>query len=212
MRKSIIGAVGLSLSTLAIAASAETNRDFDFTGFDEIVVSAGNNVDITVANKFSITATADKEDHLDRLDIKQKGDRLYISTKKSKSWRSGRYSTEVSVTLPSLNGLHVSSGAKADASGIESDDLELTVSSGAVLKADGTCDFVKANSSSGASMSAKGLSCKEGDLGASSGSGMKISISDSVEASASSGAGISVYGEPRSKDINSSSGGRVRIK
>ncbi len=71
---------------------------------------------------------------------------------------------------------------------------------------------LKAESSSGSNLHASKLVAEKGEASASSGSDIDINVSKDLKAHASSGANITVYGNPAVRDTDSSSGGSVNYK
>jgi hypothetical protein len=59
---------------------------------------------------------------------------------------------------------------------------------------------------------ASGLSCRSGNLSASSGGDVDAAISQDLNATASSGGSVEVTGNPGTKNVTESSGGDVSIK
>ena len=85
-------------------------------------------------------------------------------------------------------------------------------SSGSHLTVSGTAQSLNADTSSGSGIDASELVAEKGDLSASSGSHLKAQVTREVTANASSGAGITVAGNPAVKNTDSSSGGSVHFK
>ena len=88
-------------------------------------------------------------------------------------------------------------------------DIDLSSSGQADLT--GTCDRAKISVSSGADVDGRSLTCNGLDAKASSGANIEISITGTVEARASSGSDIDIYGSPTRVDERTSSGGDVDI-
>jgi hypothetical protein len=80
------------------------------------------------------------------------------------------------------------------------------------MNVSGTTQSVKAGCSSGANLDASKLVAENGDVSSSSGADMDVHVTKDLKAHASSGAGITVYGNPTTRDTNSSSGGDVNYK
>jgi len=139
---------------------------------------------------------------------------------------------KVYVTLKTLKSLECSSGSETKSAGkINADNLsihsssgsEVTMevscsrlkaesSSGSNLKVSGTAQHVGADSSSGSDLIASELVAETGEASASSGSSIKIHVTKDIKAHCSSGAEISVSGNPATRDTDSSSGGSVHFK
>ena len=138
----------------------------------------------------------------------------------------------VTVALPELTGVFASSGAEASvaafttvkfeagASGgadltisdISAGHVELSASSGADLEISGTCATLDASATSGSDLNAERLNCAAGNLSASSGADLSARITEGVQAESSSGADVTVYGNPQQTDLSNSSGGGVRLR
>jgi hypothetical protein len=71
---------------------------------------------------------------------------------------------------------------------------------------------LNADCSSGSGIDASELVAEKGDLSASSGSHLKAQVTKDIKAHASSGAGITVTGNPTIRDTDNSSGGSVHFK
>ena len=95
---------------------------------------------------------------------------------------------------------------------MDSDNLSLDASSGSDIVVSGKCGSVSADSSSGADIEARKLTCKRGSLDASSGSDIEITVTEKVTADVSSGADIDVWGDPGDRNVDKSSGGGVSFK
>lgn len=135
----------------------------------------------------------------------------------------------INVTMPALAGISASSGADVRGQGLTVTNLALEASSGAEITLDGavlgkvsaeassgagitlsgSCDSVDAVASSGADIDAEDLACATVTAEASSGSDISVRASGSVRADASSGGNIDIHGNPKARDVDSSSGGDV---
>ncbi len=209
-------------------------QSFDLSGFDQVDVSAGVEVEISGGDAFSVTATGSGR-ALERLDIELDGDVLRVSQRARGlarfspilSWTSGN--AHVSVVLPQLTSVAASSGsdvtvtstyspafsatsssgASLDLFGLEGGNVTLDTSSGAGIEAGGTCAHLEVKASSGADIDARDLSCNSAEATASSGADIEITAVK-VVANASSGAQVEVFGASEI-DANESSGGEVEV-
>lgn len=198
-------------TTLSVSPAFAETQTYDLSGFDAISVSAGITAEVEVGGDFSVRAEGSSE-ALERLDIRVRGDELDIGRKSRFGFNWGRNErVTVYVTLPALNGLDVSSGASADATGVEANRFNLEASSGASVDVSGVCGDINVDVSSGASADASALECETGTAGASSGASARLFTSQSINADASSGGSIRVYGNPGNTNIDRSSGGSVKI-
>ena len=194
-----------------ISAQAEV-REFDLDGFTKVKSSAGVDVEVMVGGDFSVRVDTDDRG-FDRVKISVEGDTLKIS-RKSKFGFSGRRGPDISarVTLPSLEAIGASSGSRLDASNVEASNFSINASSGAEVKVSGACGTLNANVSSGADIDGKDLECSNADVSASSGADATVYASDSVDANASSGASIRVFGGASERNIGKSTGGSVTVR
>jgi hypothetical protein len=148
--------------------------------------------------------------------------------------RSGNYrgsvNAKVYVTYVKINKLSASSAGSVFSEGtLETDELELSVSSAGnvdlTLKAGtvevsassageveltGTADLIIADASSAGEIDAYDLESKKVKAEASSAGAIKVSVTDELDAHASSGANIRYRGNPNKSITNSSSGGSVK--
>ena len=91
-------------------------------------------------------------------------------------------------------------------------DVDVDASSSTDVVLSGTCDEITVDASSSADVEAKDLLCNSAEIEASSSADVSVSVTEALEAKASSGADINVYGAPTQVDINESSGGDISIK
>jgi hypothetical protein len=137
----------------------------------------------------------------------------------------------IDITLPALSGIDASSGADVRAQGLTSDALSLNASSGANIDltdaklgavhigsssgadvdVSGTAESVDAEASSGADIDAENLVAARATASASSGAGISVHATGSISAEASSGGDVDVYGNPRAREVDASSGGDVNF-
>ena len=94
---------------------------------------------------------------------------------------------------------------------LDGGSVDINLSSSGQADLTGRCDLAEISVSSGADVEGRSLTCNGLDAKASSGANIKISITGPVEASASSGSDIDIYGSPTSVDERTSSGGDVDI-
>lgn len=195
---------------LATPAFAET-KSFDIKGFTRVSASAGTSVTVDVGGDYSIVAESTAKG-MERLRVELVDDELQIGRKhRTMSW--GRSdNVRVKITMPSVKGLDVSSGAALSVAGVDAAALDLDASSGGSLDVAGRCDALNADVSSGGDIDAQALLCRTANASASSGGGADIYASESVNGDASSGGDIDVYGSPKNVSKDTSSGGDVSVK
>ncbi len=194
---------------LATPALAET-RTYEFKGFTRVSAAAGTSVTVSVGGDYAIVADSTAKG-LERLRVELVGDELQIGRKhKGMSWGRGE-DVRVRVTMPSVSGLDVSSGASLDATGLDAAALDLDASSGGSLDVSGRCDALNVDVSSGGDIDADALLCRTANASASSGGSADLYASESVNGEASSGGSIDVSGSPKNVSKDTSSGGDVSV-
>lgn len=203
----------------------ETRRVDSFKG---VSASAGINVYLFQGNEEKVVVETD-ENLQGCIVTKVEGDVLkcYVDCSIIHSSKLNVY-----VNFKELNKIDASSGS--DVYGetvINADVLDLGVSSGAEMKVEvnaktvtcnvssgsdatikGTADFFEADASSGAEISAVALNVKSCDAEASSAGEIEITVTEKIDAKASSGADIKYFGNPAVEKIQESSGGNVTHK
>ena len=206
-----LSAAGMTLA-LASLAQAET-KSFDVSGFTSVKASAGVDVVVDVGGNFAVSL--ETQGDIDQAYVEVKGDTLVLGRERQKGmrWGGDRDSRFLyTVSMPSLNGGESSSGADLTINGIDADNLTLATSSGADLKASGSCVNLDAQSSSGSDLKAFDVTCQSVTAKASSGSDLETTATQEINARASSGADIVVRGGPEKRNTKESSGGDVRIR
>ncbi len=196
--------------------------------FDQIKVSRGMNVYITQGSPEKVVVVADNNLH-EIITTEVSNGVLKVSANENIRWAKEK---KVLITLENLTGVETTSGSNAWSRGqIMSEDLNLKASSGANLTMELNARNLKADCSSGANIKLSGIA-KDAEMEASSGANLKApelktenckmraasggnlsaTVDGRLEAHASSGGNIVYYGEPKSTDVNSSSGGNIHRK
>ncbi|MCE1200000.1 MAG: DUF2807 domain-containing protein [Marinilabiliales bacterium] len=225
--------IAASLSTISCIPHIRGNgkvvsQDRNLSGFDAIKVSSGIELVMNQDNTEKVVVEAD-ENIQPILKTEVRGSELRIYMEESILHAK---KMKVYVTLKQLKSLHASSGSEAKSTGpINSDELRidassgsevhmevvcksisLSSSSGSELNVSGTTQSVYAESSSGSDLKASHLIAEKGNVTSSSGAELTINITKDVQAHASSGAEITVLGNPASRNSDSSSGGEVHFR
>jgi hypothetical protein len=193
--------------------------------FVRIKVNKGLHVFITRDSKPSLVVEADENLH-ELITTEVENGTLTISTTKNIGMASAK---NIHLSVENLNEILVSSGAevstenklvteklRVDASSgaevklqLKVRDLTCDTSSGAMVRFQGKAVDLVVTSSSGSNINAIELNSKNCEAQASSGSGIKVNVSDHFEGRASSGAHIKYSGNPKTVKRNKSSGGSV---
>lgn len=193
--------------------------------FTKISVSNGLNVHISQGNEFSISVEADENLH-DIIKTDVENGRLKIYTKKS-IWRykkakihvvvkdieeikSASGSNVYSDEILKVNDIKISTSSGADMKiQLEAITVRASSSSGSDLKISGETESFFGNSSSGSNLNAYNLKSKNADVNTSSGADLKVYVTESLSAKASSGGDIKYKGNPKNVSKVSTSGGDV---
>jgi hypothetical protein len=223
MKKIVLTLSGLFLILTVFAQSTDTRN---LRSFNEVSISEAIKVELfkgrTEKAEIEVTGT-DAENVLTEVS----GDRLKIHMA-SGNWKN--VTAFVRLTYRNLEEINVSSAASVSSeSAISSDRMEMDVSSAAKadlifkvgqmevdvssaanLKAEGEVDEIEIDVSSAGSMSAYDLKCKAADLAASSAGSIKITVTERIDARASSGGSIRYKGKPEQERVSSSSGGSIK--
>jgi hypothetical protein len=223
-----VAALCLSVST---SAWAET-KNFDLSGFDGVSAAEGIHVIVTAGDEFEVVAESDERKQLKRLllDVRRGTLRARMDNKVFSLTRTKGWKVTVRVTMPNLIQVETSSGAELVADVMSGSALELESSSGSSLRIDaieggmistdvssganvrvgsGTCTSLSADLKSGSSLDMENLQCANVEINANSGSNASVYADKLIDADASSGASIRVYGAHEDIEIESSSGGGI---
>ena len=216
MRKISFQLTALLMSSLALSASADVEREFSVDDFDSVAVSQGINLNLVMGSPSSVTAVADDDSDLDSLEIDVDDGELVI---RRGSWVSGlfsmhksRGSVTVNVVATELQAVASSSGANADLIDITCADLEVDASSGSSIKVSGSCDTVAIDASSGANVDSSDLITADASVDSSSGASIQVFAGESFRGDASSGSSIWVYGSPEVAESETSSGASIDLR
>ena len=226
----ILFCAGLFQSASSYAGSRQTRQ---VSGFHGISVSSGVDLYLSQKNVEEVVVDADSED-LDKIITEVEGGVLKIYMKK-KSWFFMEWNSKprkVYVSFITLDKLEASAGSdivsqmllKFDklnlnaSSGsdvkleLETNQLSVGSSSGSDISLKGKATVLQVDASSGSDIKADELESKKCTASVSSGSDIRVNVTDELDANASSGGDIYYSGNPKIKDINESSGGDVHGK
>ena len=213
MRKTT-ASIGCSvMALLALEARADAEQSFDVVDFTRVAASQGVEVTITMGSEPRVTASAETEKDLERLEIEVDDGELRIrrGSWSSSIWNWGKSYGHVSVNVvaPKLEGLASSSGANLTAVDISCEELSIDASSGSRLALSGGCNEIDIDASSGASINARELEAKSVAVDASSGANIDVYAAMNFKGDASSGANVDVYGASQVFESDTSSGARI---
>ena len=216
MRRMEAQLAALVMSSLTLSAYADVEREFRVGDFDSVAVSQGINLNLVMGSVSSVTAVADKDSDLDRLEIEVDDGELEI---RRGPWVSSLFSiakphgnVTVNVVVSELQAVEASSGASADLIDIACTDLLVDASSGSRIDVSGRCDTVTIDASSGAVVDSTDLLATDASVDSSSGASIKVFAGDRFDGDASSGSSIRVYGSPEVAESETSSGASIDLR
>lgn len=202
-------------------------ENFDVAAFAGISASSGVRVEVVRGEKGVKVETDSKA--LDYLKVSVSDGVLRVGYKNNVTMRNIR--TTFYISVPELESLRASSGATVrldDAFGgdslsvdtssagsvsgeVDYAKIDISASSGAVVRLKGKAKSGKASGSSGASVDLLELVAGTMEVGASSGASVRVNATESLTGKASSGASVKFAGDPKNIDIRKSSGGSATM-
>ena len=205
-----------------------TKEERKVSGFKAISVGNAIHLQIRQGSEEKVTVETD-ENILPYLKTEVTGGELHIGIKGNVNNASV---LNVYVTVKALQELETGSAAQVKSEGnIETDDFKISsgsgsavqmdlkctnlkayVSSGSAVVLEGSANAISAESSSGSSLVASDFKSEKGNVEASSGAVAVIYAAKELKARVSSGANITILGNPSIRDTDSSSGGSVHFK
>ncbi len=214
----------------AFAGNSNETQIRNVPGFNAIDVATGIDLYITMGNTEEVKVVAD-DDIIDDIKTEVKDGTLHIYMKRNNwfNWNGNR-TRKAYVTVKELVALDASSGSDVESENtLEGETLDISASSGSDVKLDvryknlslhsssgsdaelkGKTKYLKLSASSGSDIDASGLESVYAKANASSGSDISLTVTEELEADASSGADITYFGNPKNRNIDESSGGDVR--
>jgi len=193
--------------------------------FDKIKVSRGMNVYISQGEKTKVVVKAD-ENLLDAIEIRVEGNTLKVTSnqniRKAKSKkvfvttpniskiRSTAGSNVYSETVIKSKNLDLSSSAGSNMKlEVNTEIIEVSTSAGSNIKLEGRTITFNGKASSGSNLKAEELNTKDCTASVNSGANLWITVKDNFSGHASSGGNLFYLGNPKTTDIEKSSGGNV---
>ena len=228
---SILFAVAIfQTATLQAALTSNGRQTRQITGFHGVSVSSGIDLYLTQKNVEEVFVEADSDD-LDKIITKVEDGILKIYIKDKSWWGLGwnNRPRKVFVSFITLDKIQASAGSDVSASTrlkldkldldassgsdvkleIEANEVRVGTSSGSDITLKGKATYIHADASSGSDLDAGELETKKCSASVSSGSDIKVNVTEELDADASSGGDVVYTGNPKTKNINKSSGGDV---
>lgn len=224
-----------TLGMLFSTPSWADTKSYEFAGFDGVSASEGIHMQVTKGDTFKVIAESDDPEQLGRLELDIKRGILGAQMDYplfSFDWTEKKKVT-VRVTMPSLVQAETSTGAKVEADAVSGSAVDLSAYSGSsiiinaidggamsvdvsngseIQIANGTCASLSACVSGGAFLDMENVGCAAAAVDASTGSHVSVFADKSIDADASSGSRIRIYGTQEKTKIDVSSGGKIDFK
>ncbi|WP_167604649.1 head GIN domain-containing protein [Maribellus sediminis] len=229
--KAILLIAMIAITVPVLAGNSDKTENRNLSGFNAISVSTGIDLYISMGNSEAVKVVAD-DDIIDDLKTEVENGTLRIYMKKNNwfNWGGGNATRKVYVTVTELVSIKASSGSDVESENtLDGEKLEISASSGSDIELDvhyknlsldtssgsdaelsGKVKYLRLSASSGSDIDASDLESVYAKVDASSGSDISLTVTEELEADASSGADIVYHGNPQKKDIDESSGGDVR--
>jgi len=164
-------------------------REEAITGFEEVEVSQGFEVDIQQGEPFSVVLRVD-DNLVEHLKVVKQGDTLLIGLETNRNYPQATLQAEV--TMPVLTSLKLKTGSQATASG------------------SGTDLTIEASEGSDADLSA--FAIENATVSAVTGSHVTVNVSGKLDADAQEGSTIYYLGNPAELTTNTSEGAEILPK
>jgi hypothetical protein len=182
----------------------------DVEPFDEIAIQGGLPVSVTVnagaSHELSVTIDGNL---IELVDQRVVGGTLTIRA--LEPFRQSRRAV-ITVSTPELRAISASGGSDVTVTGVTVQQFSIQSSGGADIHASGTAGTLTADASGGAELHLRDLHVVEATLVASGGADIYATVTQAVEATATGGADIRVYGDPLQVSVESSGGGKVDFR
>lgn len=231
MKRVLFVALVLSfIGNICVAQKSTYTENRQVNNFDKLYSCCGIDVYISEGSSNMIRIETTHQEFLQYLTTDVINGELKISVKNNQHNKFKNLKTQVFISASNLSSIKATSGANIYNSGsLNARDIYISATSGATIRLDLKADNIQCKATSGSEIVLKGsaryakmaansagninmyeFQLKEADARASSGSDIKLRVSDKLDARASSGGSIKYKGEP--KDVNRSSGSGGSVK
>lgn len=218
----------LALSVCTGVAFAQKSEVRDVGSFRGVKTGEAIDVYLKKGDKESVKVEVSGES-LSNIITEVVGTYLKIHIRDNSFFR-GNIDVKVYVTYVSIDKIHASSASNVFSEGVikansmeihgssaadievavEANEVDVHASSAADVIIEGTAKSIRAEASSSGDIDAYNLQVETADASASSAGSIKLSVSQGLEASASSGGNVRYRGNPQRTNSHSSSGGSVK--
>lgn len=211
MRKfaSLASVLALSAS-LTLPAFAQDSQSMEIGVFDRIDAAGQFRVVLIQGDTHAVRLEGDGGE-FDEVGISLSRGELELD--QDMRWFGNNRSVDVTVyvTAPSVTHMEFGRGIGAEVSDFETGELDLEISTGAVVRMTGSCSELDVSMSTGGVLYAEDFVCTNVRARASTGSSGDIHATGYADVRASMGADYDVYGNPENRELRSSMGASVRL-
>jgi hypothetical protein len=174
----------------------EQTAEYSIVDFERL--EAGDAIDVTVkrGDIFSVVANGDRR-NIDDLEVKKVGNTLSVNYTTSGRPKNRRYTTYVTIVMPSLRGVLFSGAVNSSISGFETTgDLDISLSGASELNISGSVTNLQAIVSGASELSAFDLETTTANVDASGASKIKVKATQQLNATASGASNVRYKGTP----------------
>jgi hypothetical protein len=184
-------------------------QTFNYQDFTAIDAGYGFDLKITQGTQYSISISVD-DNVEDKLRVRKDGGILKIDLEQ------GSYSNvnlDAKITMPSLESLELSGGARGTVSGFRStQNFDLDLSGGSYANIMGLAGDLRLDASGGSHFDLSKFTVDDVDADLSGGSNGSVYVGGRLDAEASGGSHLTYYGNPDLGKIDESSGSTISPK
>jgi len=217
-------------SLVSVSLLAQKSESREVGDFKYVSIQSGIDLELTQSQNQSLEVIANR-DVIDRIQTEVEGNtlKIYIKTNwKKNTWNNGPMTVKLSTDH--IERIMASGGSDVESTGVwktdefriqssggsdielelDVDELEVQCSGGSDVDVEGTADRLEIQSSGGSDFNGRKLKTKEARIQSSGGSDVYVHVSEKLVARASGSSDIYYSGDPKYRDIDTSSSSDVR--
>ena len=183
-------------------------RSFDLTGFTRVDIDADSLLSITQGDGYKVVLYTEPH-HFPSMDIKVEDGTLKVNHKGRKH---GDGHVKLEITAPSYDYIRVDAVVEAKITNLESENLEIILSSIGDIDIEGVCENLNLRVSGIGDFDARGLDCRHVKARVSGIGDTKVTATKSIDIKSSGIGDVSVYGSPQVKSMKASGIGDMNFK
>ncbi|MDI9865897.1 MULTISPECIES: head GIN domain-containing protein [Bacteroidota] len=199
-------------------AQAQSQKDFNLSGFNEIEMSSAFVIDVTQGSTFKVHADAERSEDLEDLEVKVSGKRLIARYKDKGSWgwNKNRKRVHFTIVVPDIKVLDFSGATKSKISGfndleylkvqfsgassseisVNVDKLLFDISGASNVTLRGKGSIMKLDASGASKFNALDFVAKDADLDVSGATSVRVNASKTLNVEASGASSVRYRGTP----------------